>query len=87
MIWPSTSQVWASSLRPSSCFSSSAGACGTSSSVLALCSEVAPYFTSTMPLSDQTHDHPAALVVEHLVNRTRSRRSRRNRQPYTGHDP
>ena len=32
-------------------------------------------------------DRAAALVVEHLVNRTRSRRSRRKRQPFIGHDP
>ena len=42
---------------------------------------------AAMPLPDVTHDRAAALVVEHLVNRTRSRRSRRKRQPYTGHDP
>jgi hypothetical protein len=42
---------------------------------------------AAMPLPDLTPDRAAALVVEHLVNRTRSRRSRRNRQPYTGHDP
>jgi SRSO17 transposase len=42
---------------------------------------------AAMPLPDLTADRAAALVVEHLVNRTRSRRSRRKRQPYTGHDP
>jgi SRSO17 transposase len=42
---------------------------------------------AAMPLPDLTHDRAAALVVEHLVNRTRSRRSRRTRQPYAGHDP
>ncbi len=42
---------------------------------------------AALPLPDLTADRAAALVVEHLVNRTRSRRSRRQRQPYTGHDP
>ena len=42
---------------------------------------------AAMPLPDLTADRAAALVVEHLVNRTRSRKSRRKRQPYTGHDP
>jgi SRSO17 transposase len=42
---------------------------------------------AAMPLPDLTADRAAALVVEHLVNRTRSRRSRRKRQPYSGHDP
>jgi SRSO17 transposase len=42
---------------------------------------------AAMPLPDLTADRAAALVVEHLVNRTRSRRSRRKRQPYLGHDP
>jgi hypothetical protein len=42
---------------------------------------------AAMPLPDLTADRAAALVVEHLVNRTRSRRSRRKRQPYAGRDP
>ena len=42
---------------------------------------------AAMPLPDLTADRAAALVVEHLVNRARSRRSRRKRQPYIGHDP
>ena len=42
---------------------------------------------AAMPLPDLTADRAAALVVEHLVNRTRSRRSRRKRQPHAGHDP
>ena len=42
---------------------------------------------AAMPLPDLTADRAATLVVEHLVNRTRSRRSRRKRQPYPGHDP
>ena len=42
---------------------------------------------AAMPLPDLTADRAAALVVEHLVNRTRSRRSRRMRQLRTGHDP
>jgi len=42
---------------------------------------------AAMPLPDLTADRAAALVVEHLVNRTRSRRSRRKRQLHTGHDP
>jgi SRSO17 transposase len=42
---------------------------------------------AAMPLPDLTADRAAALVVEHLVNRARSRRSRRKRQAYTGHDP
>jgi SRSO17 transposase len=42
---------------------------------------------AAMPLPNLTADRAAALVVEHLVNRTRSRRSRRKRQRYTGHDP
>jgi SRSO17 transposase len=42
---------------------------------------------AALPLPDLTPDRAAALVVEHLVNRTRSRRSRRQRQPYIGHDP
>ena len=42
---------------------------------------------AALPLPDLTADRAAALVVEHLVNRTRSRRSRRNRQLHTGHDP
>ena len=42
---------------------------------------------AAMPLPDLTAERAAALVVEHLVNRTRSRRSRRKRQPYAGHDP
>jgi hypothetical protein len=41
---------------------------------------------AAMPLSVLTADRAAALVVEHLVNRTRSRRSRRKRQLHTGHD-
>ena len=42
---------------------------------------------AAMPLPDLTHERAAALVVEHLVNRTRSRRSRRKRQLRAGHDP
>ena len=42
---------------------------------------------AAMPLPDLTADRAAALVFEHLVNRTRSRRSRHKRQPYRGHDP
>ena len=42
---------------------------------------------AAMPLPDLTADRAAALVVEHLVNRTRSRRSRRNRQRHAGRDP
>jgi len=42
---------------------------------------------AAMPLPDLTADRAAALVVEHLVNRTRSRRSRRKRQLHSGHDP
>jgi hypothetical protein len=42
---------------------------------------------AALPLPDLTPDRAAALVVEHLVNRTRSRRSRRKRQLRTGHDP
>jgi hypothetical protein len=42
---------------------------------------------AALPLPDLTADRAAALVVEHLLNRTRSRRSRRQRQPYAGHDP
>jgi hypothetical protein len=42
---------------------------------------------AALPLPDLTADRAVALVVEHLVNRTRSRRSRRKRRPYTGHDP
>jgi SRSO17 transposase len=42
---------------------------------------------AALPLPDLTADRAAALVVEHLVNRTRSRRSRRKRQYLTGHDP
>jgi SRSO17 transposase len=42
---------------------------------------------AAMPLPDLTADRAAALVVEHLVNRTRSRRSRRKHQLHTGHDP
>jgi hypothetical protein len=42
---------------------------------------------AALPLPDLTADRAAALVVEHLVNRTRSRRSRRKRQFHTGHDP
>jgi SRSO17 transposase len=42
---------------------------------------------AAMPLPDLTADRAAALVVEHLVNRTRSRRSRRKRQLHAGHDP
>jgi SRSO17 transposase len=42
---------------------------------------------AAMPLPDLAADRAAALVVEHLVNRTRSRRSRRKRQLHTGHDP
>jgi SRSO17 transposase len=42
---------------------------------------------AALPLPDLTADRAAALVVEHLVNRTRSRRSRRKRQLHTGHDP
>ena len=42
---------------------------------------------AAMPLPDLTADRAAALVVEHLVNRTRSRRSRRKRQPDAGHAP
>ena len=42
---------------------------------------------AAMPLPDLTADRAAALVVEHLVTRTRSRRSRRKRQPHAGHDP
>jgi SRSO17 transposase len=42
---------------------------------------------AALPLPDLTPDRAAALVVAHLVNRTRSRRSRRQRQPYIGHDP
>jgi SRSO17 transposase len=42
---------------------------------------------AAMPLPDLTHDRAAALIAEHLVNRTRSRRSRRKRQLHAGHDP
>jgi SRSO17 transposase len=42
---------------------------------------------AAMPLPDLTTDRAVALIIEHLVNRTRSRRSRRIRQPYAGHDP
>jgi len=42
---------------------------------------------AALPLPDLTADRAAALIVEHLVNRTRSRRSRRKRQRHTGHDP
>jgi SRSO17 transposase len=42
---------------------------------------------AAMPLPDLTADRAVALVVEHLVNRTRSRKSRRRRQRYSGHDP
>jgi SRSO17 transposase len=42
---------------------------------------------AAMPLPDLTADRAAALIVEHLVNRTRSRRSRRKRQPYAGRGP
>ena len=42
---------------------------------------------ATMPLPDLTADRAAALVVEPLVNRTQSRRSRRKRQPHHGHHP
>ena len=42
---------------------------------------------AALPLPDLTAERAAALVVEHLVNRTRSRRSRRRRQLHTGHDP
>jgi len=42
---------------------------------------------AAMPLPDLTPDRAAALIVEHLVNRTRSRRSRRKRQLYAGRDP
>ena len=42
---------------------------------------------AAMPLPDLTADRAAALVVEHLVNPTRSRRSRRKRQPYAGRGP
>ena len=42
---------------------------------------------AAMPLPDLTPDRAAALIVEHLVNRTRSRRSRRKRQLYAGCDP
>ncbi|HEY6415395.1 MAG TPA: hypothetical protein VIX41_04130, partial [Acidimicrobiales bacterium] len=42
---------------------------------------------AALPLPDLTADRAAALVVEHLVNRTRSRRSRRKRQLHAGHDP
>jgi hypothetical protein len=40
-----------------------------------------------MPVPDLTADRAAALLVEHLVNRTRSRRSRCKCEPFTGHDP
>jgi hypothetical protein len=40
---------------------------------------------AALPLPDLTADRAAALVVEHLVNRTRSRRSRRKRQLHAGH--
>jgi hypothetical protein len=42
---------------------------------------------AALPLPDVTADRAAALVVEHLVNRTRSPRSRRKRQLHTGHHP
>jgi hypothetical protein len=42
---------------------------------------------AAIPLPDLTADRAAALVVEHLVNRTRSRRSRRKRQRYAERDP
>jgi SRSO17 transposase len=42
---------------------------------------------AAVPLPDLTADRAAALVVEHLVNRTRSRRSRRQRQPHTARGP
>jgi SRSO17 transposase len=42
---------------------------------------------AAMPLPDLTTDRAAALIVEHLVNRTRSRRRRRNHQFSFGHDP
>ena len=42
---------------------------------------------AAMPRPDLTADRAAPLVVEHLVNRARSRRSRRKRQPSTGRDP
>jgi SRSO17 transposase len=42
---------------------------------------------AAMPLPDLTHDRAAALIAEHLVNRTRARRSRRKRQLHAGHDP
>ena len=42
---------------------------------------------AAMPLPELTAHRAAALIIEHLVNRAHSRRSRRKRQPYTGHDP
>lgn len=42
---------------------------------------------AALPLPDLTADRAAALVVEHIVSHTRSRRSRRKRQLHTGHDP
>jgi hypothetical protein len=42
---------------------------------------------AVMRLPDLTVHRAAALVGEHLVNRTRSRRSRRKRSLYFCHDP
>jgi hypothetical protein len=42
---------------------------------------------AALPLPNLAADRAVALVIEHLINRTRSRRSRRKCQPYTGHDP
>jgi SRSO17 transposase len=42
---------------------------------------------AALPLPELTPGRAAALVVEHLVNRTRSRQSRLRHQPYADHHP
>jgi len=42
---------------------------------------------AALPLPELNPDRAAALVVEHLVNRTRSRQSRLRHQPYTDRHP
>jgi SRSO17 transposase len=42
---------------------------------------------AALPLPELTPDRAAALVVEHLINRTRSRQSRLRHQPYADRHP